>query len=56
MSRRIAIEEMKELMQPGDELWEYDSPTEAWDQGLGLAGLEIIRNGGVVTRKILRMN
>ena len=51
-----AWEELKSLMQPGDELWEYCSSKESWRRCMGRSGLELVRNGIVVASIIHRMN
>jgi hypothetical protein len=51
-------ESMKRQMQPGDELWEFCNAKDQWDGpiGLGLAGVELVRNGKVIASLIVRMN
>jgi hypothetical protein len=46
----------KAAMNPGDELWEYCSAKETWDQGLGMAGIELVRDGKVIAHLMTRMN
>ena len=53
---REIVLEMQALMQPGDELWEYCSDKQSWDQLMGLAGFELLRGGEVVKRRVWRMN
>jgi hypothetical protein len=43
-------------MQPGDELWEYDSPQEDWDRLMGSQGIALVRGGQVIATLVLRMN
>lgn len=35
-------------MIPGDELWEFSSPPESWDNLAGRAGIALVREGKVV--------
>jgi hypothetical protein len=51
-------EEMKRQMLPGDELWEFCNEKEMWGGpiGMGLAGVELVRDGTVVASLIVRMN
>lgn len=35
-------------MQPGDELWNYSSPSGHWANNQGDAGLAIVRNGEII--------
>lgn len=51
-------EDIKRQMQPGDELWEFCNEKEMWDGpiGMGLAGVELVRDGTVVASLIVRMN
>lgn len=34
--------------QPADEFWEYDSPQERWDLGMGVSGFALVRDGQVI--------
>jgi hypothetical protein len=43
-------------MQPGDELWEYDSPQEDWVRLMGSSGIALIRRGMVIATLVCRMN
>jgi hypothetical protein len=43
-------------MQPGDELWEYDTGPERWAHLCGEMGYAIVRSGRVVDFTILMMN
>jgi hypothetical protein len=36
---------LKAQLQPGDELWIFRSPDEAWERFMGWQGLLIVRNG-----------
>ena len=38
-------EELKGMMQPGDELWECCSAKHAWDALTGTHSIELVRNG-----------
>jgi hypothetical protein len=49
-------EELKSMMQPGDELWEYCTSKESWNMLMGSAGIELIRNGEVIASFLIRMN
>lgn len=51
-------EEMKRQMRPGDELWEFCNEKKMWDApiGLGLAGVELVRNGQVIANLITKRN
>ena len=51
-------EAMKQQMQAGDELWEFCNEKAMWDGpiGLGLTGVELVRNGDVIASLIVRMN
>lgn len=40
----------------GDELWEYCSARKTWDQGLGGAGIELVREGQSIALLTTRMN
>ncbi|QDU76673.1 hypothetical protein Pan97_37280 [Bremerella volcania] len=35
-------------MQPGDELWNYSSPSDDWANNRGNAGLAIVRDGELI--------
>ena len=49
-------EALKSQMQPGDELWEFRTDRESWQQLMGSAGIELIRDGNVVASIVTRMN
>jgi hypothetical protein len=49
-------EELKVQMQPGDELWEFCTDRESWEQLMGSAGIELVRGGHVVASIVTRMN
>jgi hypothetical protein len=48
--------ELVAQMQPGDELWEFRSPTETWQTLSGRAGIALVRNGEVVDSIVTMMN
>lgn len=41
-------EELKNLMEPEDELWEYCSDRRSWKQCMGTEGIVLVRNGRVI--------
>ena len=43
-------------MQPGDELWEFSSPEDAWKHLAGRAGFAVVRNGTPVASLVTMMN
>jgi hypothetical protein len=43
-------------VQPGDELWEYDSCQEDWDRLMGSSGFVLIRGGQIIANQVCRMN
>jgi hypothetical protein len=43
-------------MRVGDELWEYCSPPETWDELAGRAGYVVVRNGRIVADVLTSMN
>jgi hypothetical protein len=43
-------------MQPGDELWEYSSKKEDWDELIGESGIALVRNGKTIDTIVTRMN
>jgi hypothetical protein len=49
-------DELLAQMQPGDGLWEYDSPPEDWDRLTGSSGFALVRGGAVVATQVCRMN
>jgi hypothetical protein len=51
-------EAMKQQMQAGDELWEFCNAKEMWDGpiGMGLAGVELVRDGEVIASLVTQMN
>ena len=49
-------EQLKATMRPGDELWEFESPSESWEDLAGRAGLRIMRGGQIIDAIITRMN
>jgi hypothetical protein len=48
--------ELLNKMEPGDELWEYDSPKEDWDRLMGSSGIALLRNGVIIVTLVLKMN
>ncbi|WP_157369724.1 hypothetical protein [Zavarzinella formosa] len=51
-----AIRELAAEMQPGDELWHYDSEPEDWRNLCGEMGFAVVRAGRVVSFDMLLMN
>jgi hypothetical protein len=49
-------ETMKGQMQPGDELWEFCSPKKSWDMLMGRSGVELVRNGEVISSIVWLMS
>lgn len=47
---------IEEHLRPGDELWEYDTAGESWENLCGEMGYAIVRNGKVVEFEMLLMN
>lgn len=41
-------ERMKRDLQPGDELWEFCSPPDTWQNLCGRKGIAIVRDGTIV--------
>jgi uncharacterized protein (TIGR02996 family) len=52
----VSPEWAKENMQPGDELWEYDTGGESWAHLCGEMGYAVVRRGKVVEFVMLAMN
>ena len=50
------LDQVTELMQPGDQLYKFTSPPETWEKKMGTAGYVIIRNGAIVHRVMSAMN
>ncbi len=48
--------EVLALLQPGDELWNYSSPSETWQNLAGRAGIAVVRDGKVVATLMTLMN
>ena len=46
----------KATIQPDDEIWEYCSDRQSWDELMGIAGVELIRDGERVATLEHRMN
>jgi len=44
------------VMKGGDELWEFDSPDETWEDFAGRKGISLLRNGKVIASIIILMN
>lgn len=40
----------------GDELWEFNSPEDTWENLCGRAGIALVRNGEVIDTLITMMN
>ena len=51
-----AWEALKAQMRPGDELWEFCTAKSSWDEGLGWAGYQLVRDGVIVCTVVGRMN
>ena len=51
-----SIRELVATMQPGDELWHYDSDEEDWTNLCGEMGFAIVRSGEVVASDMHIMN
>ncbi len=51
-----AIRELAAVMQPGDELWHYDSDPEDWQHLCGEMGFAVVRGGQVVAFDMHLMN
>lgn len=49
-------ESLKASMRPGDELWEYCDAKRLWEQLMGSQGIELRRNGEVISSMVTRMN
>jgi len=49
-------EKLKATMRPGDELWEFESPRESWEDLAGRAGLCLMREGRIIDAITTRMN
>jgi hypothetical protein len=43
-------------MQDGDELWEFASSPESWQQLAGRTGIALVRNGEIVASIVTRLN
>jgi hypothetical protein len=42
------LDEMEPLMQPGDELYRFSSPSVSWQNMMGRGGFVIVREGTIV--------
>jgi hypothetical protein len=51
-----AIRALAARMQPGDELWEYDSGGDSWANLCGEMGFAVVRDGRVVDFDMFFMN
>ena len=49
-------ESLKSKMLSEDELWEFDSGPESWEQLMGWRGYAVVRNGEVVDMVITELN
>ena len=49
-------EELKALMQPGDELWEVCTSKKLWDDLMGYHHYELCRDGVILATVVMRMN
>ncbi len=47
---------MKQLIRPGDELWEFSTPPWMWECSRGRAGFALVRNGEIVHSIVTEMN
>ena len=47
---------LKQQLQPGDELWTFDSPKRFWRQGMGWQGIVLVRSGRFVAVCTTAMN
>lgn len=50
------LQAMIKAMQPGDELWTYESPKDFWEIEIGRAGYCLVRNGAVIAEVLTLMN
>ena len=50
------IQELLDLMQPGDELWWFSTSKESWSRLCGRAGYVVLRDGQQVAHLVLIMN
>ncbi len=53
---RTEWKQLSEQIQPGDELWEFESPIEYWDSLCGSSGVALVRGGLVVAEVTIDMN
>lgn len=49
-------DELLEIMQPDDELWEVCTSKQSWDELMGWHYIELCRDGKTVSQIILSMN
>jgi hypothetical protein len=47
---------LKQQIQPGDELWTFDSPKKFWRQQMGSLGVVLVRSGIYVDSCVICMN
>ncbi len=40
--------QLKSMLEPGDEIWEFQSPSEYWESLCGSAGVVLLRKGLVI--------
>jgi hypothetical protein len=50
------LAELIALMQPGDEIRKFKSPTEDWQRMRGRFGYALVRNGEPIGMVVLRLN
>ena len=46
----------RERIRPGDELWEFSSPSETWKLLCGRAGISLVRENEIINNIITVMN
>jgi hypothetical protein len=49
-------QELKRLMEPGDELWTFGSPPYFWDRHTGWQGLLLVRDGELIEFVVTAQN
>jgi hypothetical protein len=49
-------QELLAQMQPGDELWQFNSPKENWQGLAGRAGISLVRDGKVIDSLVTCMS
>ena len=50
------LNEFKSKIQPGDELFHYDSHQSAWNEGMGGEGYVVVRDGELFDQLVIKMN